>query len=168
MEQLIFYSLAGATVLFGMLVVIARNPVHSAIFLIGALMCIAGLYLQMGAEFVGGVQILVYVGGVMVLFLFVIMLVNVRTAERVRQLSPEWKTALLLAGALSVELVYLVLKGPGVFATSAPEAIPALQGNTQNVGAALYTKYLLPFEIASVLLLVAMIGAVALARSRMD
>jgi len=170
MELILFYCLASLLVLFAILTVTAYNPVRSAVYLIAALLQMAGLFLLMEAEFLAMVQILVYVGGIMVLFLFVIMLVAVREAERGRRAGRQWKTAVVLAMVLSAELLFFVVKGSEIFEA---EAVPraAIQvaetWNTQWVGVYLYTNYLLPFEIASVLLLVAMVGAVILTRKEL-
>ena len=164
-EALLFYSLATVLVVFAILTVMARNPVRSAVYLISALLSMAGLFFLMGAEFVGAVQILVYVGGIMVLFLFVILLVNVEVAERERKTSRQWKTGVALGVVLTLEMTFLIIRGGQVFdATPARELIQGRTQNTELVGQALFTEYLLPFEIASVLLLVAMVGAVVLAK----
>ena len=165
MEALLFYSLATVLIVFAILTVMARNPVRSAVYLISALLSVAGLFFLMRAEFVGAVQILVYVGGIMVLFLFVILLVNVEVAERERKTTRQWKTGVVLGVVLTIELAFLVVRGGQVFeATPVREVIGERTQNTELVGAALFTDYLLPFEIASVLLLVAMVGAVVLAK----
>ena len=165
MEALLFYSLATVLIVFAILTVMARNPVRSAVYLISALLSVAGLFFLMRAEFVGAVQILVYVGGIMVLFLFVILLVNVEVAERERKTSRQWKTGVVLGVVLSIELVFLIVWGAEMFeATPAREVIEGRTHNTELVGTAIFTEYLLPFEIASVLLLVAMVGAVVLAK----
>lgn len=169
MDVFLFYILAAILVTFSILTVTARNPVRSAVYLISALLGMAGLFFLMEAEFVGAVQVLVYVGGIMVLFLFVIMLVSVRDAEAQRKANRHWKTAVILAVVLSTELVVLIVKGAEVFRTqAAPQGVidQAHTFNTQWVGKELYTTYLLPFEIASVLLLVAMVGAVILTKKR--
>ena len=170
MDAILFYILATILVTFAILTVTARNPVRSAVYLISALLGMAGLFFLMEAEFVGAVQILVYVGGIMVLFLFVIMLVSVREAEAQRKANRQWKTAVVLAVVLSAELVVLVAKGAEIFRTQvAPQGVidRAQTFNTQWVGKELYTTYLLPFEIASVLLLVAMVGAVVLTKKQL-
>ena len=164
-EALLFYSLAAVLVVFAILTVMARNPMRSAVYLISALLSMAGLFFLMRAEFVGAVQILVYVGGIMVLFLFVILLVNVEVAERERKTSRQWKTGVVLGVVLTLELTFLIVRGGRFFeATPARELIQGRTQNTELVGRALFTEYLLPFEIASVLLLVAMVGAVVLAK----
>ena len=170
MELVLFYILATILVVFAFLTVTAGNPVRSAVYLISALLGMAGLFFLLEAEFVGAVQILVYVGGIMVLFLFVIMLVSVREVEAQRKASRQWKTAVVLAVVLSFELLFFVVRGADIFRTEAlgqglieqPQTF-----NTESVGILLYTTYLLPFEIASVLLLVAMIAAVVLTRKQL-
>ena len=165
MEALLFYSLAAVLIAFAILTVMARNPVRSAVYLISALLSMAGLFFLMRAEFVGAVQILVYVGGIMVLFLFVILLVNVELAERERRTTRQWRTGVALGVVLALELTFLTVRGGQIFeATAAREVIQGRTQNTELVGHALFTGYMLPFEIASVLLLVAMVGAVVLAK----
>lgn len=164
-EQITFYALATAIVMSSFLVVTARNAVHSAIFLIATLLFIAGLYISLQAEFVAGVQILTYVGGIMVLFLFVIMLINVREQLKTRQVTRQWKPAILIGIVLVAELIYFYHKGISLNPHPA-QPITQVSGNTQQIGWGLYVQYLLPFEIASILLLVAIIGAVLLARSK--
>ena len=167
MEVFLFYLLAAILILFAILTVTAYNPVRSAVYLISALLGMAGLFFLLKAEFVGAVQVLVYVGGIMVLFLFVIMLVNVREVEGQRRANRQWKTAVVLALVLSCELIFFVVRGAGIFQTGTVGQnliVQAQTFNTESVGTLLYSKYLLPFEIASILLLVAMIGAVVLTK----
>ena len=111
MEAVLFYSLATVLIVFAILTVMARNPVRSAVYLISALLSMAGLFFLLRAEFVGAVQILVYVGGIMVLFLFVILLVNVEVAERERKTTRQWKTGVVLGVVLTVELGFLIVRG---------------------------------------------------------
>jgi len=165
MELILFYILATILVVFSILTVTAHNPVRSAVYLISALLSIAGFFFLLEAEFVGAVQILVYVGGIMVLFLFVIMLVDVRKMETERRASRQWRTAVVLGLVLTCEMIFFVVQGTDVFSTEeiAPNLIVEAQTrNTESVANLLYSTYLLPFEIASVLLLVAMVGAVVL------
>jgi len=167
MELFLFYTLAVILVMFAILMVTASNPVRSALYLISALISMAGLFFLMEAEFVGAVQILVYVGGIMVLFLFVIMLVSVREATSQAKAVRQWKTGAVLGAVLATLLCIFAVKGTQVFekALAKPGVIEELEThNTESVGALLYTTYLLPFEIASILLLVAIIGAVVLAK----
>ena len=168
MEVALFYTLAAILVIFSVLTITAQNPVRSALYLISSLLAVAGLFLLLEAEFVTAVQILVYVGGIMVLFLFVIMLVSVREAEQQRKANRQWKTGVVVALVLSSELIFFLVRGSTFFQTLGEEGVivpdQSLLGNTQSVGKVLYSTYLLPFEIASILLLVAIIGAVVLSK----
>jgi NADH-quinone oxidoreductase subunit J len=163
--QVVFYALAGVAVVSALLVITRRNPVHSALWLIITLLSVALLYLQLQAEFIAAVQIILYIGGIMVLFLFVIMLVNLDVALRQEQFNRQWMVAGLAALLLAAELAGVIYLGRGTAAL--PQAPPgALQPNTELIGSALYQAYMLPFEIASLLLLVAMVGAVVMARRK--
>jgi NADH-quinone oxidoreductase subunit J len=148
----------------GLLVITRKNPVHSAISLIFTLLSVAGLYLMLYAPFVAGVQIILYVGGIMVLFLFVIMLVNLERNLREDQFNKQWLVGTLATLVLGGLFFYVYHKGQGLFMRAG--APPVEQQNTQQVGMVLYTAYMFPFEIASVLLLVAIIGAVVMAKKR--
>jgi NADH-quinone oxidoreductase subunit J len=164
MEATLFYILAVVVLVFAVLTVTARSPVRSAVYLISALIGVAGLFLLQGAEFVAAVQILVYVGGIMVLFLFVIMLVNVRESTAQPRMNRQWKTAVAVGVVLAVELVFFLATGAAFFQKPGGLLVQQQSPNTESVGNVLYTTYLLPFEIASVLLLVAIVGAVILAK----
>jgi NADH-quinone oxidoreductase subunit J len=159
-----FYLLAGIALVTAVAVIVQKNPVHSAISLIFTLLALAGLYLMLYAPFVAGVQIILYVGGIMVLFLFVIMLVNIERSQKEYRFSRQWFVATLAALILGVIFVFVYVKGHALF----PERVAALPetANTQQIGQMLYVNYLLPFEIASVLLLVAIVGAVVMAKKR--
>jgi len=159
-----FYMLSGLMILGGILVITRRNPVHSALALILTLLGQAGLYLMLYAPFVAGVQIILYVGGIMVLFLFVIMLVNIERTQKDKQFNKLWLVGILAAVVLGVLLVRIYAKGSAMFAQPLV-TLPETE-NTQRVGEMLYRNYMFPFEIASLLLLVAMIGAVVMAKKR--
>jgi NADH-quinone oxidoreductase subunit J len=159
-----FYFLAVLSIGSALGVILRKNAVHSAIFLIFTLLAQAGLYLMLYAPFVAGVQIILYAGGIMVLFLFVIMLVNLERSLKEEQFNRQWIVGTLVA-ALFGALVFVVYRnGAGSF----PRAFAVLQetSNTQDVGAMLYRNYMLPFEVASLLLLVAIVGAVVMAKKR--
>ena len=159
-----FYFLSGLAIVSGILVITRKNPVHSALALILTLLSVAGLYLMLYAPFVAGVQIILYVGGIMVLFLFVIMLVNLERSEREKQFNQQWIAGILAAVALGGLFVVIYIRGKSLFAQPVltfPEA-----ENTQRVGQMLYSNYMFAFEIASLLLLVAIIGAVVMAKKR--
>jgi NADH-quinone oxidoreductase subunit J len=167
METYLFYALALILVTFSILTVTARNPVRSAVYLVSALLAVAGFFFLMEAEFVGAVQVLVYVGGIMVLFLFVIMLVSIEALDRQPKVSRQWRTGVVLAVVLCLELSLLIFRGTVSLEEGLAESgiIGATETmNTEAVGTVLYSTYLLPFEIASVLLLVAIVGAVVLAK----
>ena len=159
-----FYLLSGLAIGSGILVITRKNPVHSALALILTLLSLSGLYLMLYAPFVAGVQIILYVGGIMVLFLFVIMLVNLERAEKERQFNRQWIAGMAAALALGVLFVLIYTQGSNLFAQPIV-ALPETE-NTQRVGVLLYSNYMFPFEIASLLLLVAMIGAVVMAKKR--
>jgi NADH-quinone oxidoreductase subunit J len=167
MDTYLFYALALILVTFSILTVTARNPVRSAVYLVSALLAVAGFFFLLEAEFVGAVQVLVYVGGIMVLFLFVIMLVSIEALDRQPKLSRQWRTGVVLAVVLCLELSLLIFRGTasleqGLAETGIIDNTDTM--NTEAVGTVLYSTYLLPFEIASVLLLVAIVGAVVLAK----
>ncbi|HEY3135376.1 MAG TPA: NADH-quinone oxidoreductase subunit J [Blastocatellia bacterium] len=180
-EAALFYVLAIMTLFMAVFVVTARVAVHSALFLISTLVNVALLFILLRAEFVAGVQILVYVGGVMVLFLFVIMLVQTRAEEeaRVKLYTGQTWPAVIVALLLAVSFYFAMNPAQAAFrpAEGAPLAAVAestervsagaglnISKDTQEVGEQLYRQAALPFEIASLLLLVAMVGAVLLAR----
>jgi NADH-quinone oxidoreductase subunit J len=171
MNQILFYFFAGLAVLGGVLVVTARNAVHSAVFLITSLLATAGLYLTLNAEFLFVVQIILYVGGIMVLFIFVIMLVNLDVALHQVQFNRQTWVAGLLSIVLLTELLAAVSLarsgGPGMQLLPPPAAAAAsLEGNTQQIGLLLFQNYVVPFELASILLLVALVGAVVMGKKR--
>jgi len=159
-----FYLLGGLMLIGGVLVITRKDPVHSALALILTLLAQASIYLMLYAPFVAGVQIILYAGGIMVLFLFVIMLVSIERSQKERQFNKQWAVGMVAATALGGLFIAVYTKGRAIF----PEhALPAVEAqNTQNVGTLLYTQYMFAFEIASLLLLVAIIGAVVMAKKR--
>ena len=159
-----FYLLSGVAILSAILVITRRNPVHSAMALIFTLLALAGLYLMLYAPFVAGVQIILYAGGIMVLFLFVIMLVNIERAQREVRFNQQWHIGILASLVLGILFVYVYKRGATIFPMN-PVSLPEPL-NTQQLGMALFRNYLLPFEIASLLLLVAIVGAVVMAKKR--
>ena len=165
LDLILFYFFAALAIVSAVLVVTRRNAVHSAIFLITALLATAGIFLQLQAEFVFIVQIILYVGGIMVLFVFVIMLVNLDVTLRQMQFNRGWLVGLVLAVALGAQLAYALFLGRSVQLTG-PTGGELSAQNTEQVSQVLFQSYLLPFEIASILLLVAMIGAVVMAKKR--
>lgn len=189
-ESVFFWIFSIAAIFAALLTVMARNAVHSALFLISSLLSVAALFILLGAEFIAGVQILVYVGGVMVLFLFVIMLVNVGAEERgiseILNKPRQVAASLFFCLFLVIGLLFAIntgyqglrkrdevkLSGSVEQRQMQQQNLPAgatgtsrITADTQQVGNSLYRFASLPFEIASVLLLVAIVGSVMLART---
>jgi NADH-quinone oxidoreductase subunit J len=129
-----------------------------------SLLGVAGLFLLQKAEFLFAVQIVLYVGGIMVLFLFVIMLVNLDESAKLRQFNHQWIAALLAAVAVGAEGWYLLRRGLPDLPASLPDPTPG--GNVERLADVLFSRYLLPFEVASILLLVAIVGSVVMAKKR--
>jgi len=161
---LFFYLFAGILVASAFMVIAAKNPVHSVLYLILAFVNAAGLFVMMGAEFLAMILVVVYVGAVAVLFLFVVMMLDVDFAELKRGVLQYLPVGLLLGGIFLAELLLVVgawVIGPGVpKAITAP--IPTGISNTEAIGLVLYTKYVYFFQISGMILLVAMIGAIVL------
>jgi NADH-quinone oxidoreductase subunit J len=152
----------------GIMVITRRNAIHSVIWLIVTLFAVGGIFLLQHAEFLFAVQIILYVGGIMVLFLFVVMLVNIDVALKQAQFSRQWQLGLFTAVLVFAQLAYVIYKiGPGLSLPAQP-AGPEPAHNTQAIGQALYQTYMLPVEIASLLLLVAMVGAVIMAKRKFE
>jgi NADH-quinone oxidoreductase subunit J len=168
-KTILFYIFSTVTVVAALRVITARNPVHAALFLVLAFFNVAALWMLLQAEFLALALIMVYVGAVMVLFLFVVMMLDINI-ERVRQ--GFWSNLPLggLVGLLMVGEMAVVLSGRYFGLTSLPpQNLPANYSNTKELARLLYTDYAYPFELASVILLVAIIVAVMLTlRSRKD
>ncbi|HWY21923.1 MAG TPA: NADH-quinone oxidoreductase subunit J [Candidatus Acidoferrum sp.] len=159
-----FYLFAAVMLIGGIAVITRKNPVHSALALIITLLAQASLYLMLYAPFVAGVQIILYAGGIMVLFLFVIMLVSIDRSIRERQFNSQWIVGIIAATALGGLFIAVYAKGSSIFPQ---HVLPAVENdNTQKIATMLYGQYMFAFEIASLLLLVAIIGAVVMAKKR--
>jgi NADH-quinone oxidoreductase subunit J len=163
-EALAFYLFAAVAVASGVMVIAARNPVHSVLFLILAFFNAAGLFVLLGAEFLAMILVIVYVGAVAVLFLFVVMMLDINFVE-LRQGALQYLPVGVLVGLilfveLSAVIGYWVLAPSIAGLSAAPMALGV--GNTQAIGALLYTRYFFAFQAAGVVLLVAMIGAIVL------
>ena len=168
-DTVLFYIFAVMVLGGGILTITRRSAVHSAISLIVSLLGVAGLYLLQQAEFLFAVQIVLYVGGIMVLFLFVIMLVNLDEAAKQRQFNRQWLVALIATALVGAQIGWFVWKGKDAFRiadVAIPESGASAIGNTEKIAEVLFTDYLLPFEIASILLLVAVVGSVVMAKKR--
>ena len=192
MPLLVFMVIGTIAVAASILVVAMRNPVHSALFLLLTFLCVAVLFVIKAAEFVAAVQVLVYAGGIMVLFLFVVMLINYRHLPEERVMSKVWLGG--IGVGLAVFVLFFTMVRNGVYADQAaepekklttitgpylaphptdPDKIVRRNGprdnfNSEAVAMALYTDYLVPFEVASLFLLVAMIGAIVIGKRELS
>lgn len=166
-KSLLFYIFAAILLLASLRVITARNPVHSALALVLAFFTAAGIWLLLEAEFLAITLVLVYIGAVMVLFLFVVMMLDINLAELRKGFWSYLPAGLLVAGLMVLEMV-MVLGGADL-GLGEPAPLPADYSNTKELGRLLYTDYVYPFELAAVLLLVAMVAAIALThRKRRD
>lgn len=166
-ETVFFYTLAVVFVGSALMVITRRNPVIAALYLILNFFCLAGLYLTLHAQFIAVIQVLVYAGAIMVLFVFVIMLLNLGDEQHLSE-QISWRK--IVAAGLSVALLLEVLYIVGVIESGIPpgEVSRGIEiGTVENIGRELFTTYLFPFEVTSVLLLAAIVGAVVLAKKRL-
>jgi NADH-quinone oxidoreductase subunit J len=170
LDSVLFYTFGGVAVLSAALMVTRRNPVHSAVFLITTLLATAGIFLQLRADFLFLAQIILYVVGIMVLFLFVILLVGADRAVPQMRFRMQKLAAVAVVVALGFEVLVILfsankLPGEGLFVQEikAAEKLPA---NSEALARSLFSTYSLPFEMAGVLLLVAIVGAVVMANGR--
>jgi NADH-quinone oxidoreductase subunit J len=170
LEALLFLIISSITIACALCVVLQKNPIYSAIFLIQTMVSLAVLYVLLHAQFIAAIQIMVYAGAIMVLFIFVIMLLNLSEADEEGErdnLFFQKPSAIILGFILVVMIGVVALKTvfQGIKGEYTPETISQI-GNTQLVGKMLFTKYVFPFEIASILLFAAIIGAIVLAKKR--
>jgi NADH-quinone oxidoreductase subunit J len=157
----LFYFLSFLAVLSALMVVFSKNPVYSVLYLIITFFAIAGHYILLNAQFLAAVHVIVYAGAIMVLFLYVIMLLNLNTETEPHK-SNFLKIAATVCGGLLMIVLVGSLKGAELMPAKSPDAGV---GTVKNLGKVLFTDFLLPFEVASVLLLAAMVGAVMLGKS---
>ncbi len=160
----LFFLLAVTAIAAAVGMLLSRNPVHSALWLICVLFCVAGLYLTLNAAFIGIVQVLVYAGAIMVLFLFVIMLLNLEQLPRIENFDARRTVAFVAGLALLAVLTYTLAAGLDVLPTVEIGPMAALNGAPAVIALDLFTTFALPFEMIGVLLLVATIGAVMIAK----
>ena len=169
MELLIFYPLAGFCVVLALGVVFNNSPVGSAISLIGMMLGLAGIFILQQAHFIAILQIIIYAGAIMVLFMFVIMLLNLKKGDDTDWIAREKNLLLsVLTGFLVLGVLYKISGVVFSAKTDTPATIPDSFGTVANIGETLFTEFVLPFEVASILLLAAMVGAVVLAKSKLD
>jgi len=167
LPELFFAYFAGAIIALSLIVITRQNPVHSVMWMLLLFFHIAGLYLFLNAEFIAAIQVIVYAGAILVLFLFVVLLLNLREELAVNKFVGSWPAGFAIVLALFVfvmsALQSFVLGPKGKFTT---EFIKQ-QTHTKALGTVLYTEYLFPFEIASLILLIAIIGAIVLAKRKL-
>jgi NADH-quinone oxidoreductase subunit J len=166
-EGFLFAMFAGVAVGCALGVVFHRNPVHCALLLVGVLLSLAGIFVMLHAQFVAALQVIVYAGAIMVLFLFVVMLLNIKGESPLLSPGAAKGFGFLFALLVCVELFWTVIQ-PGGQEGVMPEAAPLAHdfGSPAALGKLLYTTWLYPFEITSILLLVAVVGAVVLAKRK--
>lgn len=164
MIPIFFVYFSVVSILSGILTVALRNPVHCGLALLALLLHVAGLFVLLNAEFLFAVQVIVYAGAILVLYLFVLMLLNLKSDER--YLHTKYAVLLFAGVAICGELVLLVLRSPfGGVRGDAPPSTVLREGNSFAVGIKMFSEYLLPFEIVGVFLLGAIIGAIVLAKT---
>lgn len=168
MTSVLFFYFAAVIISTAILVIGSRKPVNSALALLVMFFHVAGLFVLLDAEFIAAVQIIVYAGAILVLYLFVVMLLNVRADEGYHR---QVGIGLIAGLAILVEAGFILYRSgfanrvsPSVSSAPAVPSAVAVPGNTETIGRVLYTTYLFPFEVASLILLVAMIGAIILAK----
>jgi NADH-quinone oxidoreductase subunit J len=158
-----FYFIAGLTCLFAFLVVVSRNIFHSAIFLALTLLSISGIYLLLDAQFLAVAQIIIYVGAIMVLFTFCIMLTSRMSDKAIRQVNQQVLFSLTAALVFLAIFYLLVVKTPWLFSSAETEPL-----SLKELGSSLLSKYVLPFEVISLVLLAVMVGAIAIGKARKE
>jgi NADH-quinone oxidoreductase subunit J len=169
MELLIFYPIAGLCVALALGVIFNTSPVGSAMCLIAMMLGLAGIFVLLQAHFVAILQIIIYAGAIMVLFMFVIMLLNLKEAA-----SADWVTRgnnlyiSIMTGVLAIGILYKIVDVIFMTDLNSPATLPDSFGTVATIGESLFTDFVLPFEVASLLLLAAMIGAVVLAKPKLD
>jgi len=165
-EAILFSLFALSAVCFAVNVIFRRNAVHCALHLVGVLLSVSGLFVLLNAQFIAAIQILVYAGAIMVLFLFVVMLLNVRGESPLLTPGAAKGFGFFFALLAFVELLWIVLSGTGEGGAHPAAALPPGFGSPAEIGRILYSTWLFPFEVTSILLLIAVIGAVVLAKRK--
>jgi NADH-quinone oxidoreductase subunit J len=163
METVFFLSFAGLTIAFALVVVIAKNPVHGALSLMACFVQIAALFILLRSPFLAVVQIFVYVGTIMVIFVFVMMMLDIRKVLHERFVPGKVRFVIPITALLGITMVILLASSNQFDAISSTKDI-VLEGTTFELGTVLFTDFLLPFEVVSVILLVALIGAILMAK----
>ncbi|GAB3502126.1 NADH-quinone oxidoreductase subunit J [Spirosoma knui] len=160
----LFLILTALTLFSAISVVTARNPIYSVLGLIGTFFCLSGHYILLNAQFLAAVNIIVYAGAIMVLFLFTIMFLNLRKEDEESKTNLTKMASVIVGGLLMIMLITIFRAKSAQVPTFSPMSFNAKTGLVENLGQLLYIDYILPFELASVLFLVAMVGAVMLGK----
>lgn len=164
--QFLFFLLAIVAIVAAFGMIISRNPVSSALWLILNLFCIAGLYITLNAEFIGIIQVLVYAGAIMVLFLFVIMLLNLGSLPRLESINWRLIVGVFVGAVVLAQLMFVIASSYDVLPVPVATEQAVTSGTATAIGLELFTRYALPLQIIGILLLAATIGAVMLAKRR--
>lgn len=167
-EPLIFYPLAGLILLLALGVVFNNSAIGSAVSLIGMMLGLAAVFVLLQAHFLAILQVIIYAGAIMVLFMFVIMLLNLKGPDKAWKARERNLLLSVLTGFLIVGVLYKFIDITSGAEFNSPATVPDTFGTVEVVGTTLFTEYVLPFEVASILLLAAMVGAVVLAKSKVD
>ena len=169
MELLIFYPIAGLCIALALGVIFNTSPVGSAMCLIGMMLGLSGIFVLLQAHFVAILQIIIYAGAIMVLFMFVIMLLNLKEAASYDWVMRDKNLFIsIMSGVLAVGILYKIVDVIFMTELNSPATLPDSFGTVATIGESLFTDFVLPFEVASLLLLAAMIGAVVLAKPKLD
>jgi len=162
LNKIIFIYFAAVIVISAVLMITRRNPIHSVLLMLLLFFHIAGVFVLLNAEFLAAVQLIVYAGAILILYLFVVMLLNVDKERSVKRANRYWPVMAGFGIVIASEIVLLIVRGK--FAVDAGQLMKPGFGSVNALGVELYTNYLVPFEIASVILLVGLVGAVMLAK----
>ena len=162
LNKIIFIYFAAVIVISAVLMITRRNPIHSVLLMLLLFFHIAGVFVLLNAEFLAAVQLIVYAGAILILYLFVVMLLNVDKERSAKRANRYWPVMAGFGIVIASEIVLLIVRGK--FAVDAGQLMKPGFGSVNALGVELYTNYLVPFEIASVILLVGLVGAVMLAK----
>jgi NADH-quinone oxidoreductase subunit J len=165
-NQLIFLYFAAVIIVSAVLMVTRRNPIHSVMFMLLLFFHLAGVFVLLNAEFLAAVQLIVYAGAILILYLFVVMLLSVDRETQAVRANRFWPWLVGFGFVIAAEIALLVLRG--TFPADRGQAVKNAGAGVRELGVELYTNYLVPFEIASVILLVGLVGAVMLAKKKVE
>lgn len=166
-DYLLFFLLAFLSIITALLVITRKNPISSAMALVFNFFILAGIYLTLNAQFIAIIQILVYAGAIMVLFIFVIMLLNLENEEKLKDPLNIRKVFRILLAILLIVLLVYIFYNPNIIVMKSLINVNSVKiGTVEEIGSQLFTNYLLPFEVTSILILAAIIGSVVLAKKR--